>query len=67
MTVLIGGMQIIMIHPGSATGEHGIGQGKQHYMKAELGEESLKLLWQIKKLVDPLNIMNPGKLYPPIN
>jgi len=47
---------------GTATGEHGIGIGKRKFMKREHGE-SLKLMKQIKELLDPDGIMNPGKMF----
>ena len=47
---------------GTATGEHGIGIGKRKFMKREHGE-SLKLMKQIKELLDPHGIMNPGKIF----
>jgi D-lactate dehydrogenase (cytochrome) len=47
---------------GTATGEHGIGIGKRKFMKREHGE-SLKIMKQIKKLLDSHGIMNPGKIF----
>ncbi|KAJ7789392.1 FAD-linked oxidase-like protein [Mycena olivaceomarginata] len=49
---------------GTCTGEHGVGVGKKEYLYRELGEGTVDLMKRIKKVVDPYNIMNPGKLYP---
>jgi D-lactate dehydrogenase (cytochrome) len=47
---------------GTCTGEHGVGQGKMKYLKKELGEPALATMRAIKQAIDPLNIMNPGKI-----
>ncbi|KZT29987.1 hypothetical protein NEOLEDRAFT_1054940 [Neolentinus lepideus HHB14362 ss-1] len=51
---------------GTCTGEHGVGIGKKEYLYDELGEGAVELMKTIKRAVDPLNLFNPGKLYPDI-
>ena len=47
---------------GTSTGEHGIWLNKKKYLKKE-HESSLFLMKNIKKALDPNNIMNPGKIF----
>jgi len=48
---------------GTCTGEHGIGMGKIKYMNAEHGP-GVAVMRQIKRALDPGNILNPGKIFP---
>ena len=48
---------------GTCTGEHGIGLGKQQFLAEEMGE-ALDLMRDLKRLFDPDNLLNPGKLVP---
>ena len=47
---------------GTCTGEHGIGMGKQGSMRSELGDDVIDVMRDIKRLFDPENLMNPGKV-----
>ncbi|KAF8431462.1 hypothetical protein L210DRAFT_3614525 [Boletus edulis BED1] len=49
---------------GTCTGEHGVGIGKREYLVEELGEDTVELMKTVKRAIDPLNLFNPGKLYP---
>jgi len=46
---------------GTLTGEHGIGLSKANYMTLEHDSVEMALMRQIKRTLDPNNIMNPGK------
>ena len=47
---------------GTCTGEHGVGLGKKRYQELEHGA-ALHIMKDIKKLLDPDNILNPGKIF----
>ena len=48
---------------GTCTGEHGVGQGKQDYLRKEHGD-AVDVMIMIKSTIDPKGIMNPGKIFP---
>jgi len=47
---------------GTLTGEHGIGLAKARFMRMEHDEVAMDVMRAIKKLFDPNNILNPGKM-----
>lgn len=47
---------------GTCTGEHGVGLGKKKYLPAEHGE-GLAVMRELKRMLDPENRMNPGKIF----
>ncbi|MCL6446900.1 MAG: FAD-binding protein [Armatimonadetes bacterium] len=46
---------------GTLSGEHGIGLAKKRFLPWQVGPEGLALMKKIKRALDPLNILNPGK------
>ncbi|RYE00231.1 MAG: FAD-binding protein [Sphingobacteriales bacterium] len=51
---------------GTLSGEHGIGYVQKEYMDIVFSEVELALMRGIKKLFDPNNILNPGKILPEV-
>jgi glycolate oxidase len=49
---------------GTLSGEHGVGALKRPYMEQALGQVSIEIQKRIKAALDPLNILNPGKVFP---
>jgi len=47
---------------GTLTGEHGIGMAKAPYMQLEHDPVALELMRSLKAMLDPNNILNPGKM-----
>jgi glycolate oxidase len=49
---------------GTLSGEHGVGALKRPYLKQALGPVSVEIQKRIKAALDPVNILNPGKIFP---
>jgi glycolate oxidase len=52
---------------GTISGEHGIGSKRSHYLPLVMDPVLIELQRRIKRVFDPLNILNPGKIFPPAN
>ena len=49
---------------GTLSGEHGVGIEKKAYIHKELDPVTIAFMKQIKIVFDPMNILNPGKMFP---
>jgi glycolate oxidase len=49
---------------GTISGEHGVGLTKAGFIGMELSEKEIEIMQAIKKVFDPHNILNPGKIFP---
>jgi FAD/FMN-containing dehydrogenase len=56
-------MDYIRSKSGSMSAEHGIGLLKKDLLKEFISPTKLMLMREIKKSFDPLNILNPGKIF----
>ncbi len=48
---------------GTISAEHGVGKEKVSYIENVLDKNSILIMKQIKKIFDPNNILNPGKIF----
>jgi len=48
----------------TCTGEHGVGIGKSKFLVREHGAGAVDVMRVIKSALDPLNLLNPGKILP---
>lgn len=49
---------------GTLSGEHGIGLVQKNYMDIAFTKPHLEIMESIKRVFDPNNILNPGKIFP---
>jgi len=48
---------------GTISGEHGIGLSKKPFLGYQFGPAEIELLRGVKRAFDPLNLLNPGKIF----
>lgn len=48
---------------GTISGEHGIGYSQKKFLPIALSKAEIQIMKKIKKLFDPNNILNPGKIF----
>jgi len=48
---------------GTITGEHGVGLYKKRLLEKMVGSPSMKMMRTLKTMMDPQNILNPGKVF----
>jgi glycolate oxidase/D-lactate dehydrogenase len=53
---------LAMRYGGSITGEHGVGITKASFMKKMFKPQEMDIMRNIKKVFDPQNLINPGKM-----
>jgi len=57
---------VLSLH-GTLSGEHGVGLEKRDFVDREIDPVTLGLMRRIKQEFDPLGILNPGKMFPPVD
>jgi len=56
--------EVVLKHGGSISAEHGIGRLKREAMRKIKSPVELQMMRDLKRMFDPLNILNPGKVLP---
>jgi alkyldihydroxyacetonephosphate synthase len=56
--------EAIMEYGGTISHHHGVGYEHAPWMRQEVGDISLEAIRAVKEVMDPADIMNPGKLIP---
>ncbi len=54
--------ELALHYGGSITGEHGVGITKAEFMKKQFGSAEMDMMRKIKKVFDPKDLINPGKM-----
>ncbi len=61
VTILL--CDVLAAHGGSISAEHGVGLFKKPYLQHVRSAEEISLMRKVKRVFDPSNILNPGKVF----
>ena len=50
---------------GTITGEHGVGIAKKGFLPKFAGDASMRVMRELRNVLDPAGILNPGKMFSP--
>jgi glycolate oxidase len=50
---------------GTITGEHGVGVAKKAFLPQQTGDAGLRVMRELRRVLDPHGILNPGKVFDP--
>lgn len=53
-------VELVLGHGGSLKAEHGTGRIMAPFVRRQYGDELTDMMWEIKRLIDPAGILNPG-------
>ena len=56
-------IEIALSLGGVISGEHGIGLDKKRFLKKAMDPVAIEIMRKIKDVLDPANILNPGKIW----
>ncbi|WP_109473743.1 FAD-binding and (Fe-S)-binding domain-containing protein [Ornithinimicrobium cavernae] len=53
-------VDLVLGHGGSLKAEHGTGRIMAPFVRRQYGDELYQVMWQLKRLIDPRGLLNPG-------
>ena len=53
-------VDLVLAHSGTLKAEHGTGRIMAPFVRRQYGDELFAVMWELKRLIDPKNILNPG-------
>ena len=56
-------MKFVIAQDGAVSGEHGIGIMKSDFLGLQYDQQTLDVMRSIKRTLDPMNVLNPGKIF----